>query len=139
MRISDVVRRTATIAGLYVFAALMVICAAGYGLNALYSYLMSSQGAVAASWWVAGGLLVVAIICGGVAVYIGKKPRPSPPVPWAQAALVSAPIIAKLSRSRQAASLAGSAANWNVPVVGGVIALSFVIGHRMMTRRSAAD
>lgn len=138
--ISGVVKRTATIAGLYVVAALMVICAAGYGLNALYSVLAYSKGAVAASLWIAGGLVLVAVICGGVAHSLGKKPRPSAPVPWARAALLSAPTMAKLSRSPRVAKLAGSAkANWKVAALGGVLALGLVIGRRAMTNASESD
>lgn len=131
--ISAVVKRTATIAGLYVFAALMVVCAAGYGLNALYSYLAFSKGAVAASLWIAGGLAVVAIICGAVAYYLGKKPRPSQPVPWARAALLTTPTMVKLTRSPRIAQIAGKVkTNWKVAAAGGVIALCLVIGRRMM-------
>mgnify|MGYP003392790715 CR=1 FL=1 len=131
--ISGVVKRTATIAGLYVFAALMIVCAAGYGLNALYSYLAFSKGAVAASLWIAGGLAVVAIICGGIAYYLGKKPRPSQPVPWGRAALLSAPTVAKLSRSPRVTQIVGRVkTNWKVAAAGGVVALCLVVGRKMM-------
>lgn len=139
--ISGVVKRTATIAGLYVVAALMVVCAAGYGLNALYSSLAYSKGAVAASLWIAGGLAIVAVICAGVAYYLGKKPRPSPPVPWARAALLTAPTMAKLSRSPRVVQIAGRVkGNWKVAAAaGGVLALGLVVGRRIMTTDREAD
>lgn len=139
--ISGVVKRTATIAGLYVFAALMVVCAAGYGLNALYSYLASSRGAVFASLWIAGGLAALGLICAGVAYFFGKKPRPSTPVPWGRAALLTAPAMAKLFRSPGVAQMAGSMkANWKVAAIGGgALAVVLIVGRRMMTADREAD
>ena len=58
--ISGVVRRNAVIYGLFGLAALLLLCAAGYALNALHTVLEFRYGAVAASLWVAGGLFAAA-------------------------------------------------------------------------------
>ena len=119
--ISGSVRRNLTIYGLYGFGALLTLCAAGYGLNALHTVIALRQGAVFASLAIGGGLLLVALISFGVALYLKRRPRPSRPM--AQTALVAVPIAARLL---------GSKLSWRTALVGGVVVLGAIIGRRFL-------
>lgn len=75
-RVKDFIQRQALIYGLIAVAGLTVIFAVGYGLDALREMLVVNVGAVYACLIVGGGLLAVALICFGAAVYLGRSPRP---------------------------------------------------------------
>ncbi len=121
--VSGVVKRNVTVLGLYGLAGLLMFCALGYGLSALHSYISFSQGVVAASLWIAGGLFVFALICVGLAAYVKNKPRPSRPLPVAQTAMMAAPFAAKFAKSKNM--------NWRTAAVGGIAVLGLIIGRRM--------
>jgi hypothetical protein len=76
LQVKDVVKRHAIVYGLMAMGCLIVVFAAGYGLDALRTWLMFRYGAVLASLIVAGGLLAVAGCLFGVAILI-KRPRTS--------------------------------------------------------------
>ena len=122
--VSGAVRRNVTVFGLYGFGTLLVLCAGGYALNALHTVLMASYGAIAASLWIAGGLLLVGLACFAAAAYIKSRPRPSPPL--AHTALVAAPVAAKILGS----SGVGSKMSWRTVALGGVGVLGAILGRQ---------
>ena len=130
--ISGAVRRNVTIYGLMGAAALLMVCAAGYALNALHSYLALTHGTVAASLYIAGGLLLAGLIAIGVALYLKNRRRPGPPV--AATAMMAAPLIAPL-----AAKFAGSRKGWRVALIGGVVVLGAVLGRQFFGGGEAGD
>ena len=120
--VSGAVKRNVTIYVLYGAAVLLLICAGGYGLNALHTVLTLYYGAVAASLWIAGGLLVVSLLLLGIATYVKNRPRPARPL--AATALVAAPVAARVL---------GSKGGWKALLVGGVVILGAVLGKQLFS------
>lgn len=118
--ISGVVKRNMTVLGLYGFGAFLILCAGGYALSALHAVLMLRYGAVAASLWIAGGLLLVGLVTFGVAAYVKNRRRPARPM--AQTALVAAPVAAKLL---------GSRLGWKTGLAGAAVILAAVLGKQI--------
>lgn len=121
--ISGAIRRNVTVYVLMGVAALLMVCAAGYALNALHSHLALQYGMVAASLYIAGGLLLAGLIALGIALYLKNRRRPGPPV--AATAMMAAPLVAPL-----AAKLAGSRKGWRIALIGGVVVLGAVLGRQ---------
>ena len=119
--ISRVVKRNVVVYGLFGFAALLMVCAGGYALNALHTVLEFRYGAVAASLWIAGGLFLAGLIAICIALLV--KSRRRPPRPVATAALAAAPLAAKLI---------GSRLSWRVALAGGVIVLGAILGRQIV-------
>ncbi|KRE11319.1 hypothetical protein ASE63_20400 [Bosea sp. Root381] len=130
--ISGAVRRNVTVYVLMGFAALLMFCAAGYALNALHSHLALQHGTVAASLYIAGGLLLVALVALGIALYLKNRRRPGPPV--AATAMMAAPLLAPL-----AAKLAGSRKGWRVALIGGVVVLGAVLGRQFFNNDDTGE
>jgi len=126
--IAGVVRRNVVIYGLFGLAALLVLCACGYTLHALHVVLEQHYGAVAASLWIAGGLLVAALVALCAALVV--KGRRRPPRPIATAALAAAPV---------AAQLLGSRINWRAVLLGGVVLAGAVLGRQLLAGEEAHD
>jgi hypothetical protein len=124
--VSGVVKRNVTVLALYGLAVLLMVCAVGYALGALHSYIAVTQGVIAASLWIAGGLFLFALVCLGLASYVKNKPRPSRPVPVAQTALLAAPFAARFAKSKNM--------NWRTAAVGGVVVLGLVLGRQLFRR-----
>ncbi|KPF70679.1 hypothetical protein IP69_09110 [Bosea sp. AAP35] len=124
--ISGAVRRNLTIYGLMGFAGLLVVCAGGYALSALHTMLSFRYGMVEASLFVAGGLLVTALLALGGAMYLKNRPRPGRPM--AATALVAAPFAAKLLGSGMR-----SRSKWRIAMVGGVVVLGALLGRQFFT------
>lgn len=122
--VSGTVKRNVTVLALYAIGALLVLCAAGYALNALHVVLMARYGAIAASLWIAGGLLLTGLVCFGVAAYVKSRKRPSRPL--AQTAFVAAPVAAKIL----SASAVGSKMSWRTVALGGVVVLGAILGRQ---------
>jgi hypothetical protein len=120
--ISGVVKRNLTVLGLYGLGAFLILCAGGYVLAALHTVLALRYGAVAASLWIAGGLLVAGLIAFGVAAYV--KSRRRPPRPLAQTAFVAAPVAARLL---------GSRIGWKAGLAGVAIVLAAVLGKQALS------
>jgi hypothetical protein len=119
--VSGVVRRNVIVYGLFAFAVLLIFCAGGYALNALYAVLMLRYGAVAASLWIAGGLFLTALVALGIATFVKNRRRP--PRPAATAAFAAAPIAAKLI---------GSRLSWRMAVAGGIVVLGAILGRQIV-------
>jgi hypothetical protein len=126
--VSGAVKRNVIIYGLYGFSALLVLCAAGYALNALHTVLALRYDPITASLWIAGGLFLAALLSLGVATYVKNRRRP--PRPLATTALAAAPIAAKLLGS----SGMGWRIGWRTAVVGGVVILGALIGRQFFNR-----
>lgn len=126
--LATTVRRNAAVFGLYLVAAVLVICAAGYGLNALHTVLSELYSSVAASLWIAGGLLLAAVVAVGIAAYVKSR---RPPSRRLEAALAAAPV---------AATLVGKGKiGWKAGLVGGVILLGLVLGRQLAKGRDGGD
>ncbi len=122
--VGGAVRRNAAVYGLYLAAVLLIACAAGYGLDALHTVLALHYGAVAASLWIAGGLLLAAAVAFAAAAYIKSRRRPSKRL---AAAMAAAPV---------AASLVGSGKiGWRAGLVGGLVVLGLVLGRQLARGR----
>ncbi|KRE00960.1 hypothetical protein ASE61_18500 [Bosea sp. Root670] len=119
--VSGVVRRNVTVYGLFGLAALLMLCAGGYALNALHTVLALRYGAVAASLWIAGGLFLAALLALGMAVIVKNRRRP--PRPAATAALAAAPLAAKLI---------GSRLSWRMAAAGGIVVLGAILGRQIV-------
>ena len=119
--VSGVVRRNVTVYGLFGLAALLMLCAGGYALNALHTILALRYGAVAASLWIAGGLFLAALLALGMAVIVKNRRRP--PRPAATAALAAAPLAAKLI---------GSRLSWRMAAAGGIVVLGAILGRQIV-------
>ncbi len=119
--VSGVVRRNVIVYGLFGLAALLMLCAGGYALNALHTVLALRYGAVAASLWIAGGLFLAALLALGVAVIVKNRRRP--PRPAATAALAAAPLAAKLI---------GSRLSWRIALAGGIVVLGAILGRQIV-------
>lgn len=76
LQATTALKRYAIVYGLWAFGCLIVVFAAGYGLDAFRTWLMFRYGAVLASLIVAGGLIAVAGCLFGVAMVI-KRRQPS--------------------------------------------------------------
>ncbi|PZU94348.1 MAG: hypothetical protein DI527_03950 [Chelatococcus sp.] len=126
--IAGVVRRNVVICGLLAFAALLVLCACGYALHALHVVLALHYGPVAASLWIAGGLLVAALaaLCAALVV----KGRRRPPRPVATAAFAAAPV---------AVQLLGSRVGWRAVLLGGVVLAGVVLGRQLLAGQGEDD
>ncbi|WNJ90458.1 hypothetical protein [Bosea sp. 685] len=122
--ISGAVKRNVIIYGLYGFSVLLVLCAAGYALNALHTVLALRYDPITASLWIAGGLFLAALLSLGVAAYVKNRRRPSRPL--ATTALAAAPIAASL--------IGSSRMGWRTAVVGSVIILGALIGRQFFNR-----
>jgi hypothetical protein len=118
--INGVVKRNLIVYGLYGLSALLIVCAAGYALNALHTMLVLRFGGVEASLMVAGGLVIAALLVFALAALI--KSRRRPPRPLATTALAAAPIAAKLMGSRM---------SWRTALVGGIVVLGAVLGRQL--------
>lgn len=119
--VSGVVRRNVTVYGLFGLAALLMLCAGGYALNALHTVLVLRYGAVAASLWIAAGLFLAALLALGMALIVKNRRRP--PRPAATAALAAAPLAAKLI---------GSRLSWRMAVAGGIVVLGAILGRQIV-------
>lgn len=120
--VSGVVRRNLIVYGLFGLSALLMLCAGGYALNALHTVLELRHGPVAASLWIAGGLLVVSLFFVGLALIVKNRRRP--PRPYATAAMAAAPVAAKL---------VGSRLSWRTALIGGVVVLGAVLGRQFFS------
>jgi hypothetical protein len=126
--VSGVVRRNVIIYGLFGLAALLMLCAGGYALDALHTVLALRYGAVAASLWIAGGLFLAALLAVGMAAIVKNRRRP--PRPAATAALAAAPLAAKLI---------GSRLSWRMALAGGIIVLGAILGRQIVAGGSDDD
>ena len=126
--VSGVVRRNVTVYGLFGLAALLMLCAGGYALNALHTVLALRYGAVAASLWIAGGLFLSALLALGMALIVKNRRRP--PRPAATAALAAAPLAAKLI---------GSRLSWRMAAAGGIVVLGAILGRQIVAGGSDDD
>lgn len=126
--ISGTVRRNLIVYGLYGFAALLLCCAGGYALHALHTVLEQRYGAVAASLWIAGGLVAAAVIAVIVASVVKSRRRPQRPA--AMAALAGAPLAAKLLGSRR---------GWRLAAAGAVVVLGALLGRQIVTGGEGGD
>ncbi|WP_146170091.1 hypothetical protein [Bosea sp. 124] len=106
LQATTALKRYAIVYGLWAFGCLIVVFAAGYGLDAFRTWLMFRYGAVLASLIVAGGLIAVAGCLFGVAMVI-KRRQPS-----SASQSTSAPRGLPYSKSYSPASMlaAGAAA-----------------------------
>ncbi len=120
--ISRVVKRNVVVYGLFGFAALLMVCAGGYALNALHTVLEFRYGAVAASLWIAGGLFASGLLAICIALFVRSRRRP--PRPVATAALAAAPLAAKLI---------GSRLSWRVALAGGIVVLGAILGRQIVS------
>jgi hypothetical protein len=77
LQVTTALKRHAIVYGLMALGFLMVVFAAGYGLDAVRTWLMFRYGAVLASLIVAGGLIAVAGCLVGVAIVIRRPPTSS--------------------------------------------------------------
>jgi hypothetical protein len=126
--VSGAVKRNVTIYGLFGFAALLLICAGGYALNALHTVLELRYGTVAASLWIAGGLFAASVLALCTALIV--KGRRRPPRPAATAALAAAPLAAKLI---------GSRLSWRMMAAGGIVVLGAILGRQIIAGGDGGD
>jgi len=122
--VGGAVRRNATVYGLYLAALLLMACAVGYGLDALHTLLTLRYGAITASLSIGGGLLLLAALLFGLALYVKNRRRPSKRL---AAALAAAPVAAKLVGSGKI--------GWKAGLVGGVVLLGLVLGRHLAQGR----
>ena len=115
-QVKSFVQRQATIYGLMAAAGLILIFAAGYGLDAVREILVPKVGAVYASLIVGGALLVLALACLGAALYLGRPPRPAAAT---RKGLSSLPDVLRLPHVTGSAILAGGAVTG---LVAGILA-----------------
>ena len=127
--ISGTVRRNLVVLGLYGFAALLLLCAGGYALHALHVLLELYYGAIAASLWIAGGLLGAALIAFLTAMYVRRRRRPPRPAA-ATAAFAAAPLAARLLGSRR---------GWRIALAGGVVVLGAILGRQIVAGGADED
>jgi len=130
--ISGAVKRNLVVYGLFGLAALLVLCAGGYALSALHTVLALRYGTAEASLFIAGGLLLAAILAFGLGLYVKNRRRPAKPL--AATALVAAPIAAKLV----GAGLA-SRKGWRVAALGGVVVLGALLGRQFFSGGTADE
>lgn len=126
--ISGAVRRNLTIYGLYGLVAVLLVCAFGYGLDALHTILTLRHGAVAASLSIAGGLLIAALAALGAASYVKNRRRPARPA--AATALAAAPIALRLF---------GAKLNWRVGLLGVIVVAGAVLGRQIFSGEGADE
>lgn len=119
--VGGVVRRNVTVYGLLLVAVVIAACAIGYGLDALHGFLALRYGAIAASLWVAGGLLLLSLILLSVALYLKNRRRPGRPL--AAAALVATPVAAKLI---------GARVGWRLGLLGAIVVLGVTLGRQFV-------
>ena len=103
------IKRKATVYGLMAIGGLLVIFAAGYGLNAAFTMLAFRLGATTASLIVAGGLLALAVISAVAATILARRPVSSSKIAKQSSPYSHAPYRAPYSRQRVMAIGAGAA------------------------------
>lgn len=130
--VSGAVRRNVIVYALFGLATLLLLCAGGYALSALHTVLALRYGTAEASLFIAGGLLVAALLAFGLGLYFKNRRRPARPL--AATALVAAPLAAKLV----GAGL-GSRKGWRVVALGGVVLLGALLGRQFFTGGEASD
>ncbi|CAN5171409.1 hypothetical protein BH10PSE8_BH10PSE8_12150 [soil metagenome] len=130
--ISGAVRRNVTVYALFGVSVLLVLCAGGYALSALHTVLALRYGMAEASLFIAGGLLLAALIALGLGLYVKNRRRPARPL--AATALVAAPLAAKLIGSGL-----GSRKGWRWAAVGGVVVLGALLGRQFFTSGEGED
>ena len=126
--VGSAVRRNATVYGLYLVGFLLVVCAVGYGLDALHTWLAIAYGRIAASLWIAGGLLTTALLAFGIGAYVKSRRRPSRRL---EAAMAAAPVAATL--------LGSGKIGWKAGVVGGVVLLGLLLGRQLAQGRDGEE
>lgn len=104
-------RRELVIYGLWSAGGLLVLFAAGYALDALYTFLMFRWGGVAASLAVAAGLLLSAVAAVLAGYLISRTPS-EPIIDRLQDSLERSPTAKRLDRSKKLMA----------PTIGGVFA-----------------
>lgn len=113
-------RRKAMQFSLYAVAALLGVAAIGFALGGLHAILSIDYGPITASFSIAGGLLLLALI-----MFVGGKlwrPKRSAGQVLATAALVAAPVAA--SRLLTPGAAKGAA-------LAGTLALGAVLGRKL--------
>lgn len=98
-QIKSFISRQALIYGLMAVAGLILIFAAGYGLDAVREMLMIRVGGVYASLIVGGGLVLVALILVGSALYLRRASSTKAVIIKASSALPELPAIPAVSDS----------------------------------------
>lgn len=136
-QISGAIRRSSTIYGLYALAGFLIVCSAGYLLNALHTFLMLRYGGVAASLWVAGGLFVTALIAVGVAAYI--KNRPEPKRNLAATAMLAAPLVTRFGSHAMRSNAVRSGKGWKAVALVGVIGAGVLLGRQLFGSSDDGD
>lgn len=81
-RASAVAKATAKRSALYAVALLFALAGLGFFISAIWLSLAAALGAVAASLWVGGGLMVVALLLIMLGLIVGRV-APAPPLPQA--------------------------------------------------------
>jgi MFS family permease len=130
--VSGVVRRNVIVYGLMGLSALLLFCAFGYALSALHTVLALRYGTAEASLFVAGGLLVAAVLAFAIALYVKNRRRPARPL--AATAMAAAPLAATLIGSGLT-----SRKGWRVALVGGVVVLGALLGRQVFSGGNADD
>lgn len=115
-------RRKAARAMLYATSALLALAAAGFALAGLHSILALDYGPIAASFLIAGGLLIMALLI-AIATKLWR-PRPTATEQLATVAIAAAPAAARAALPSAAKGVA----------LVGSLALGAILG-----RRAAAD
>lgn len=113
-------RRKALQLSLYAIAALLALAAVGFALGGLYIILAFDYGPIAASFSIAGGLFVLALIMFVIAKL--WRPRRTAGQVLATAALVAAPVAA--SRLLTPGAAKGAA-------LAGTLALGAILGRKL--------
>lgn len=109
--VTAAIKRRVMIYGLWGASGLLVMFAAGYALNAVYTFLMFRWGGITASIAVAGGLLLGAAALALVGHFISMMPQRS-----AYQSLKASPAISRTTKrltgpgARRAAASAGAGA-----------------------------
>jgi hypothetical protein len=126
--VGGAVRRNATVYGLYLVGLLLLVCAIGYSLDALHTWLAMAYGRIAASLWIAGGLLATALLAFGIGAYVKSRRRPSRRL---ETAMAAAPVAATL--------LGSGKIGWKAGLVGGVVLLGLLLGRQLAQGRDGEE
>lgn len=106
-RATAAVKHQATVYGLMALAALIIVFAAGYALNAGYTMLMFRFGAVTASLIIMGCLMAAAVVCLIASRVIANRPSKTAEQLTKLASPYSAPPV-RIPYSREALTAMGA-------------------------------
>jgi hypothetical protein len=113
-------RRNLTAVAFYAAAGITALAGAAFGLVAAHSWLVTWMSHIEASLWIAGALLVLAMLIAGIGYFMKHRRRSRTEV--TSTALIALPIAARMVTSR---------VSWGTVTVAAIMAAGVLLGRQL--------